>query len=169
MNQTVVLGKPILSPSPTHLFLRKSLDRLEHPSANALLTFWRDQEPKGGMRMGYDIPSRAVAKFLPHILIAEPVGDWDDARIRLAGTSLIERFGRDVAGDTASHIYAENPEGASVLLKAARRAAVDRDTGLVDLRILRDGIEVFHLETVLLPILSPDGAATWTLVGAFRF
>ena len=121
------------------------------------------------MRMRRDIPSRALARLLPYILITEPVGAWDDARIRLAGTALMERFGRDIAGELASHVYVNEPSGARLLLQAARRAVETREPGLIDLRILMDEIEVFHLETVLLPIWSPDGSASWSLVGAFRF
>jgi hypothetical protein len=150
--------------------LRAQGDRyLAASGCDALLECWREHEAKGGMRVGRDIPSRALAKLLPYILIAEPVGSWGDARIRLAGTALMERFGRDVAGEVISDAYAEKPDGASSLLAAAHDAAENRHPGLIDLRILMDEIEVFHLETVLLPIQSPDGTARWSLVGAFQF
>ena len=165
----VVLGKPVLNPSPTYRYVRTVIDSLTHPSAIALLECWRSLEEKGGMRMGRDIPSRALAKLLPYILITEPVGAWDDARIRLAGTALMERFGRDIAGELASHVYVNDPNGARLLLRAAQRAVETREPGLIDLRIRMDEIEVFHLETVLLPIWSPDANASWSLVGAFRF
>lgn len=55
------------------------------------------------------------------------------------------------------------------MLKLARQAAEIRKPGMIDLRILSDEIEVFRIETVLLPIFAPDGAACWAMVGAFRF
>ena len=145
------------------------LDKPNHPSAQALLEFWREHEKTGGMRMGRDIPSRALARFLPNIIIAESLGHWDDARIRLAGTAFMERFGRDVAGELTSRLYAEDPDGAALLLKLARQAAEMRKPGMIDLRIRADEIDVFHIETLLLPIFAPDGTTCWAMVGAFRF
>ena len=168
MSEAVVLGKPVLNQSPVYRYIRTVLDTVTHAGAISLLECWRGHEATGGMRMGRDIPSRALARLLPFILITEPVGDWDDARIRLAGTALIERFGRDVAGELASQVYAEDPDGAHLMLQQGRRAAETREPSIIELRILMDEIEVFHLETVLLPIFSPDGSASWTIVGAFR-
>ena len=168
MRNEVVLGRPVLNQLPVHRFVRTVLDRPNHPNAQALLEFWREHEKAGGIRMGRDIPSRALAKFLPNIIIAEPLNNWADARIRLAGTAFMERFGRDVAGELTSHLYADDPDGAALLLKLARQAAEIRKPGMIDLRIRADEIEVFHIETVLLPIFAPDGATCWALVGAFR-
>ena len=169
MRNEVVLGRPVLNHLPVHRYVRAVLDKPNHPSALALLEFWHAHEESGGIRMGRDIPSRALAKYLPNIIIAEPLGQWDDARIRLAGTAFMERFGRDVAGELTSHLYAEDPEGAALLLKLARQAAEIRKPGMIDLRIRADEIEVFRIETVLLPIYAPDGATCWAMVGAFRF
>ena len=169
MRNEVVLGRPVLSHLPVHRYVRTVLDSPNHPSAQALLEFWRGYETLGGIRMGRDIPSRALAKFLPHIIIAEPQGHWDDARIRLAGTAFMERFGRDVAGELTSRLYAEDQDGAALLLKLARQAAEMRKPGMIDLRIRADEIEVFRIETVLLPIYAPDGTTCWAMVGAFRF
>ncbi|MGZ6009891.1 MAG: hypothetical protein ACXWLO_11455, partial [Rhizomicrobium sp.] len=79
----VVLGKPVLNQSPVYRYIRTVLDTVTHAGAISLVECWRGHEATGGMRMGRDIPSRALAKLLPFILITEPVGDWDDARIRL--------------------------------------------------------------------------------------
>lgn len=169
MTDDVVLGKPVLSPLPVYRYVRSALDHLSHPNSQALFACWLEHEAEGGMRMGRDIPSRSLAKLLPNIIIAEPIDHWQDARIRLAGTALMERFGRDVAGETANDLYAEDRDGAKLLLKLARQAAEIRKPGMIDLRILTDDIEVFHIETVLLPIFAPDGSASWAMVGAFRF
>lgn len=169
MQNEVVLGRPVLNRLPAHRYIRTVLDKPNHPNAQALLEFWHEHEKSGGVRMGRDIPSRALARYLPNIIIAEPLGQWDDARIRLAGTAFMERFGREVAGELTSRLYAEDPDGAALLLKLARQAAEIRKPGMIDLRIRTDEIEVFRIETVLLPIYAPDGASCWALVGAFRF
>jgi len=168
MSDEVVLGQKVLNPSPQTRYVRKVLDTPTHPNARALTECWQAFEAKDGMRMGRDIPSRALAKLLPHILIAEPVGQWDDARIRLAGTALIERFGRDIAGMLVKQLYTDNPEGAKLLLQLGRHTAQSRETGVLDTRIFVEGIEMMHMEMVLLPIYSTDGTSIWLLVGAFK-
>ncbi len=168
MTNEVVLGRPVLNQLPVHRYVRTVLDKLNHPSAQALLECWREHEANGGMRMGRDIPSRALAKLLPNLIIAEPIGRWDGARIRLAGAAFMERFGRDVAGELTRHLYAKGEDGAALLLKLARQAAEFRKPGMMDLRIRAEEIEIFHIETVLLPIFAPDGTTSWAMAGAFR-
>ena len=169
MSDAVVLGQKVLNPTPQYRYVRKVRSTADHPSSVALMSCWREHEAKGGMRMGRDIPSRALVKLLPHILITEAVDDWQDARIRLAGTALLERFGRDIAGSLATQIYADDLEGIKFLLQHQRRAMEVREPCVVDTRIFLDGMEMMHLEIVLLPIYSPDGNDIWNLVGAFRF
>ena len=169
MSEDVVLGKPVLNPSPKTKFARTELEAAQHPLSIALMECWLDHEVSGGMRMGRDIPSRALSKLLPHVLITEPIGSWDDARVRLAGTALIERFGRDVAGATVSQLYVSDPEGGKLLLRLGRRAVETRKPGLLDTRIFTYDIEAMHLEIVMFPIFSPDGEGVWNLVGAFKF
>jgi len=169
MSDAVVLGQKVLNPTPQYRYVRKVRSTADHPSSVALMSCWREHEAKGGMRMGRDIPSRALVKLLPHILITEAVDDWQDARIRLAGTALLERFGRDIAGSLATQIYADDLEGIKFLLQHQRRAMEVREPCVVDTRIFLDGMEMMHLEIVLLPNYSPDGSGIWNLVGAFRF
>jgi hypothetical protein len=169
MSDGVVLGQPVLNPTPQYRYVRTVRATADHPSSIALISCWREFEAKGGMRIGRDIPSRAIVILLPHILITETVDDWQDARIRLAGTALMERFGRDIAGSLATEIYADDLEGIKFLLQQQRRAMEVREPCVVDTRIFLDGIAMMHLEIALMPIQSPDGAAIWNLVGAFRF
>ena len=169
MSDAVVLGQPVLNPSPQYRYVRKVRTEANHPNSIALIACWREHEAKDGMRMGRDIPSRALSKLLPHILITEPIDDWEDARIRLAGTAMLERFGRDIAGTLASEIYTDDQDGAKLLLQLGRRASQSRQPSVVDTRIFVDGIEMMHLEIVLMPIYSANGADIWNLVGAFRF
>jgi hypothetical protein len=169
MSDAVVLGQPVLNPSPQYRYVRTVRMAPSHPSSIALMACWRELEAKGGMRMGRDIPSRALVKLLPHILITEPIDNWEDARIRLAGTAMLERFGRDIAGTLVSQIYENDLDGAQLLLHLGRCATESREPGVVDTRIFVDGIEMMHLEIVLMPINSADGSGVWNLVGAFRF
>ena len=87
-----------------------------------LIALWESQGARGGMRMGRDIPSRALAKFLPNIVISEPVGDWEDAHIRLAGSVYTERFGCDITGTLLARHLQGRSGGGRLLLMAGKQA-----------------------------------------------
>ena len=169
MSNAVLLGQAVLKPTRQFKFVRTVCTAPKHASTRALIDCWRTYEKDGGMRMCRDIPSRAIGKLLQYILIAEPINDWNDANIRLAGTALIERFGRDIAGMTLCENYADDREGASILLQLGAETTRLREPRLLDTRIFIEGIEMLHLETVMLPIFAPDGVSTWVMAGAFRF
>lgn len=169
MSESVVLGQPVHEPSAEFQYPKTVLTAPEHPSAAALIEIWRAHEAEGGMRMGRDIPSRGLAKLLPNIVIAEPIGAWEDAYIRLAGSVLTERFGRDIAGMRISELYQNDPKGGAMLLAGARCADETRQPGLLSTRVTAGKTELMRFEVVALPIFAPDGVTHWCLVGTFRF
>ena len=117
--------------------------------------------------MGRDIPCRAIAKFLPNISVCEPIGDWADGRIRLAGQILAERFGSDIRGMLISQLYQADRQGGVLLLQNARRAQASRQPGLLSTRVCRDQFEVMRFEVVALPIFASDGVTDLSMVGTF--
>ncbi len=114
-------------------------------------------------------PLAPFPKFLPNIAICEPVDAWVDARIRLAGSVLTERFGRDIAGMPISELYNSDPEGRRMLPECARRAQETRLPGLFDTRVVANKIELMRFEVAALPIFAPDGLTPWCLAGIMRF
>lgn len=169
MSDYVVLGQPVHRPSPEFQYPKAVLTAPEHPSSAALIEIWRAHEATGGMRMGRDIPSRALAKFLPNIVIAEPKADWSDAHIRLAGSVLTERFGRDITGVQLMELYRADPQGGAMLLGGARQADETRKPVLLGTRVLAGSMEVMRFEVVAVPVYAPEGVRHWILVGTFRF
>ncbi len=169
MQDSIVLGKPVHTPSAEFRYPKTVIAVPEHPSSLELIEHWRTHEATGGMRMGRDIPSRAIAKFLSGIVVCEPVGAWADGRIRLAGSVLTQRFGRDIQGALIRDLYHNDPEGGDALLENARRAQETREPGLLSTRVCAGEIEVMRFEVVALPIWAPDATTRWSLVGVFRF
>ena len=119
--------------------------------------------------MGRDIPSRIKAKFLPNLVVVEPIGDWTDGHIRLAGSLLMERFGREIQGMLISELYAIYPAMGDMLVESARRSEKTRKPGILSARICAGSVELMRFEAVGLPVFAPDGIAQWNLVGVFRF
>ena len=169
MSNDIILGRSVLGPASLYDFVRTEISEAQHPLSLALLEYWRELERDGGMRLGRDIPARALAAVLPYTIIAQPVGQWDNARVRLAGTALVERFGRDITGMMQSEIFGPDPNSHLIILKLSRRAVKTRDPSLIETRISKAGIEAMRLEIVLVPINSPDGSEVWGLGGVFKF
>jgi hypothetical protein len=169
VSNSYAFGERVHKPSEKFTYPKAVIAEPEHPSTKVLIAHWRAYEAKGGMRMGRDVPSRAIATLLPCISICEPLGDWVDGRIRIAGSILTLRFGRDIHGLLISELYKEDPGGGRILLENARRAQEARQPGLLSTRVCADQHEVMRFEVVALPIFAADGIGQWSLVGTFRF
>ena len=118
--------------------------------------------------MGQHLPSRAIRRFMLNITVCEPIGDWDDCRIRVAASILSEHFGCNVQGELISTLYGSDRRGGMMLLENAQRAPKTRRPGLLSTRICAGELEVMRFEVVALPIYAYDGITQWCLVGTFR-
>jgi hypothetical protein len=141
-----------------------------HPASIQLLAYWRECDARGGMRMGRDIPSRAIGSLLKDICVAEPVGDWADARIRLAGSTMSGYFGHDVSGMLLSQIMEDGREKDFQLMMYGSRSAIAQNRpGSVEQLLLEEGRVVLRQELTVMPIWSPEGDARWLVTGTFNF
>jgi hypothetical protein len=140
-----------------------------HPCSIQLLNYWRECEARGGMRMGRDIPSRAIASLLKDLCVSEPIDDWADARVRLAGSSMTEYFGRDVSGMLMSEIHGGGESEWRTMMNGARYATAHNKPGTIEQTLLDNGRVVLRQEMTGVPIWSPDGEARWLVTGTFNF
>lgn len=140
-----------------------------HPCSIQLLNYWHECEGRGGMRMGRDIPSRAIGPLLKDLCVSEPIGDWADARIRLAGSSMTEYFGRDVSGMLMSEIHGGSENDWHIMMNGSRFVATRNKPGTVEQTLLDKGRVVLRQEMTVVPIWSPNGDARWLVVGTFNF
>ena len=101
--------------------------------------------------------------------MAEPVRDWADARIRLAGSAMAEYFGRDVSGELMSDIVGSEPRDLEMLLAGARTAIARNRPGIVEQILVDNGREILRQELTALPIYAPEGNARWILTSTFNF
>ena len=80
------------------------VDALEHWLAPEALDFW-EHRPADGIMIGRDVPSRAIARLLNRVIIYEPIDDYRDMKVRLAGVALRRRFDQDVTGLKMSDLF----------------------------------------------------------------
>lgn len=140
------------------------VEALAHSDSEIALRFWQDR-PQSGIKIGRDVPCRAIARLLSRIVIYEPVADGNEFRVHLAGSMLQHRFGRDITGETTESLF-----GAA--FAAPRRAALSavRETGTPRMAcvIYRAGnIEVLKIELFQIPVVASQGNDCWVLAFAF--
>lgn len=169
VSDKMVFGRPLHEPSSEFNYPTILKDAPELPGTKALRDIWHTFETSGGMRMGRDIPSRELGKFLGNITIVEPIGDWEDSYVRLAGQMLMSRFGRDVTGMKGSDVFGDNPRGHKFLCDLSRESTKTRKPFFIDSRVMRNGAELMHLESMNAPIYGPNGEPGWMLGAMFLF
>lgn len=143
------------------------IEHLLHPDAIILLDGWRAREAAGGLVVGLDLPSRLFSKVLRNLIVYEPAEDGRDFRVRLAGTTYLEHYGREVTGLLMSNLFDRQrfEYNCSVGYEVLR----SNKPVLLDARFKRHGIEQLHYEIVLLPAWAPNKVDRWLICGVFRF
>ena len=137
-----------------------------HPNSEKLVAFW-SARGADGIVMGRDVPSRAIAHLLSYIIVWEPLDDRSDMRVRLAGAALQRRFSGDLKGRAMSELFP--PADFRDHLRDAFNVIETGIPLILDSHVICGSIERLHLETVWLPIVSPDRAHWWLLTGSFYF
>lgn len=137
-----------------------------HNDSRNLLAFWKLRAPDG-IVMGRDVPSRAIAPLLSHMVVWEPVADGADMKVRLAGAALQRRFSGDLKGHRMSELFA--PADFRDHLREMHCVIESGEPRILDSRVSCGTIEQLHLEIVELPVVSPDRAQCWVLSGTFYF
>lgn len=142
------------------------IDTLSHPDAPTALRFWA-RRPHDGLRIGRDIPSRAIARLLSHVIVYAPFADGSNAMVHLAGSGLRMRFGRDITGLKLSQVFV--PEDFQVRLAAINDVITRGEPRLAEIVHRASGIEVLRMEILALPVIAPNGNDRWVLTFAFYF
>lgn len=171
MSGAVLLGRAVmLEPSEDYHYVLEPRKTPEHPSSRALLDYWQSCEAKGGMRMGRDIPNRALMRVLANVAVTEPVDDWRDGRMRLVGSALTNRFGRDITGILISELFVyDDPQMLAMMLGGAKAAATRRKPNFALDRVMLHNMERMRNEIAVFPLWAPDGETVWVLTGTFQF
>jgi hypothetical protein len=137
-----------------------------HPDSIKLLSFWETRS-KDGIVLGRDVPSRAIAGLLGHIMVWEPVEQGLDMKVRLAGDAIHRRFPGDLRGRLMSDLFM--PENFAGHLQNAHRVIASGQPLILDSRMYFGNIEKLHVEVVLLPVAAHDRSCNWLMAGSFYF
>jgi hypothetical protein len=159
----LVLDDSIYGPDTRYQW--KPVDDPTHPDLLALVNYWRLREADGGLVVGRHLPSREIKLLLSNMMLLEPVDGEQDFKIRLAGTSMQRRFGREIAGLNVSAIL--KPEDFASRRSQINEVLASGKPVYCEATISRGNIVALRSEFGILPVLAPDTGARWALVGIF--
>ncbi len=136
-----------------------------HPKAVAFLDTWRAHAHERDLVISKDLPSRPFARFLDNLMIAEPIENDTDFRIRLAGSSLRQRYQREVSGERFSALF--SPLIAEENIARLRKVQRTGTPSILSAAIIIDDAPRVQYEVILLRVLAPDETTMWNIVGIF--
>jgi hypothetical protein len=135
----------------------------QHRDALLLLNEWRRLADTGGFIVGIHVPSRVLAGVLCGLTLFQPIDDRD-YRVRLAGSSVLRRFGRDITGLRLSDFCGEDFAQHRAQM---RRVQTTGEPFVLHVDKLWQGSRYFHFELVGLQVFSPDCRDPWVMTGQF--
>ena len=137
-----------------------------HPQAAKVLAFW-NARPADGIIVGRDVPSRAIASLLSHVIVHEPINGGSDLKVRVAGTAVRRRFGRDITGENMSKLFPAQtfPDRLKSVLTAIETGAPQ----FADCHLSNGSFEILHSELEILPVLARDRISKWAMTVVLFF
>lgn len=139
---------------------------LTHPRANEVLAFW-NARPSDGILIGRDVPSRAIATLLSHVIVHEPIDGGADLKVKVAGTAMRRRFGDEITRKTLSDLF-PGPDFHD-RLKSVLAAIDENAPQFADCQLSNGSMKMLHTELAILPVLAPDRVTKWGLTFALFF
>lgn len=130
------------------------------------MRFWNER-PTDGIKIGRDVPSRAISRVLGRLTVFQPVDDGRDFKVFLVGTNVRHRFGRDITGELLSQMYSAEQFQQRLACQKAVLATGEPNVSRIIHRVA--GGEVLKLELVRLPAVAPNGVDRWVLAFVFYF
>jgi len=144
----------------------RRVEVLTHPDAQAALRFWQNR-PADGIKIGRDVPSRAIARLLSRTVIYEPIEGGRDFKVHLAGSGIRRRFDRDITGECISQLY--NAGDLQPRLNGIQDVLASNEARMAQIIHRAADLEVLRIELFQIPLAAPNGVDRWVLTFAFYF
>lgn len=131
------------------------------PKLETLITYWLQKCDGRAMPRRDDLPVQELRPWLGHLALIE-IGA--DPLIRVCGTNLIRRFGREATGDSVGDLAYDIGQQLRAILKAAARAS----SPIIAVSLIPLGRSTVSYCEAALPLAGPDGNLATVLLGAYE-
>ena len=132
------------------------------PQLESLLAYWLQK--CGGRKMPArdDLPTRDLHPWMGHLALIEIAGE-NDFRVRLCGTNLIRRFGREATGVRVDELAFDIARQLSAILKATAKAMAP----VVAVSQVALGAGISTYSEVALPLYGTGARIGTVLIGSY--
>ena len=132
------------------------------PQLESLLSYWLQKCDGRAMPARSDLPVGELKPWIGRLALIEIAGE-KDFRIRLCGTDLIRRFGREATGVLVSALAFDIAQHLTAIL----RATVKAEAPVVAITHVELGRATYVYSEVALPLAGPDGRMAMVLLGSY--
>ncbi len=129
------------------------------PRLENLLSYWLQKCGGRAMPLRDELPVHELKPWLGHLALIEVGGE---RRIRLCGTNLIRRFGREATGLSADELAPDIAQQLRAILNAVNKALAP----IVAVSHVRLGRSTITHAEVALPLAGADGRFASVLLGS---
>jgi hypothetical protein len=133
------------------------------PGLEALLSYWLQKCAGRAMPRRDDLPVQELRPWIGQLALIDIAGE-KDFRVRLCGTNLIRRFGREATGLVVSELAVDIAQQLQALLRAGCRAAAP----VVAVSHVQFGRVLVSHSDVALPLSGADGQMSGFLLGSYQ-
>lgn len=132
------------------------------PQLESLVSYWLQKCDGRAMPTRDDLPVGELRAWIGHLALLEIAGE-KDFRVRLCGTDLIRRFGREATGVMVGELAFDIAQHLTAILKATVKA----DAPVVAISLIPLGRATYAYSEVALPLSGLDGRTAMVLLGSY--
>lgn len=132
------------------------------PTLESLVSYWLQKCDGRRMPARDDLPVQELRPWMGQLALLEIVGETK-YRVRLCGTNLIRRFGREATGVEVDELAFDVAQQIKAIVKATIRAAAP----IVALSHVQLGRTVVSHSEVALPLSGAGGRIATVLLGSY--
>lgn len=132
------------------------------PQLEALTSYWLQKCAGREMPLRDEMPAEELRPWAGHLALLEVAGERD-AHVRLCGSDLIRRFGREATGVHISDLAFDISRQLAAIVKATAKAMAP----VVSLAPVQLGHTATYYCEVALPLGTPNGRLAIVLLGSY--
>ena len=134
------------------------------PKLESLLSYWLQKCDGRAMPARADLPTAELQPWMGHLALID-VAEEPNFHIRICGTNLIRRFGREATGTGVNELA----DDIARQIKSILRVTIKAGAPIVAVSPIEFGRSTVFYYEVALPLAGPGGRVAAVLLGSYQF